>query len=81
MEIMNNSQRKNDEESLARSHSKSSNALLTLLCFLTSLALALLWVGLALLGKEDTHTLGLLFTICGAIVTGLGIVGGVVFKR
>ena len=47
---------KTDKSSLARSHSKSSNARLTLLCLFTGIAFALVWVGLIFLGLDKVPT-------------------------
>ena len=80
MNNSNNNQR-SEEESLARSQSKSSNAFLTILCFLTALGFALLFFGLGLYGLEASKNIGLILAICGGVVTGLGILGGLLFKR
>lgn len=71
----------NDEESLKKSHSKASNAKLTLLCILTAIAFAVLWVGLGLIGLADYKTLGIVLTAVGGAVSALGLVGFALFRR
>lgn len=71
-----------ENESLKKSHSKSSNAKLTLLCFITILAFSILWVGIALLLTEKCpFTLSLVITIVSGVVTLLGLIGFSRFKR
>ena len=53
--------------SLEKSHSKASNAKLTLICFLTILFFGILWAGLVLLKVEKTF--GLILTIAGGVGT------------
>ena len=53
--------------SLEKSHSKASNAKLTLICFLTILFFGILWDGLVLLKVENTF--GLILTIAGGVGT------------
>lgn len=69
----------NNNDSLKKSHSKASNAKLTLLCVLTILAFSALWIGLALIPSQQT--LGWIITIAGGVITLLGLVGFNVFKR
>lgn len=72
----------NENESLKKSHSKSSNAKLTLLCFITILAFSILWIGIALLLKEDIPTaISLPITIGSGLVTILGLICFSKFKR
>ena len=52
---------------LEKSHSKLSNAKLTLICFLTILFFAILWCGVVLLKKTDT--IGMVVTIIGGAGT------------
>ena len=54
--------------SLEKSHSKASNFKLTLICFLTILFFALLWVGLSML-KGDLKTFGIIATCAGGAGT------------
>ena len=79
--MSNNNNPRSEDESLARSHSKTSNALLTILCFLTAMGFAVLFFGLGLYGMESTENIGLILAIAGGVVTGLGILGGLLFKR
>ena len=53
--------------SLEKSHSKASNAKLTLICFLTVLFFGILWAGLVLLKQEKTF--GIILTCAGGIGT------------
>lgn len=53
--------------SLEKSHSKASNAKLTLICFLTILFFGILWAGLVLLKQEKTF--GIILTCAGGIGT------------
>lgn len=53
--------------SLEKSHSKASNAKLTLICFLTILFFGILWAGLVLLNVEKTF--GIILTIAGGAGT------------
>ena len=53
--------------SLEKSHSKASNAKLTLICFLTILFFAILWCGLVLLNQEKTF--GIVLTCAGGVGT------------
>ena len=53
--------------SLEKSHSKASNAKLTLICFLTILFFALLWVGLVLI--KVNKTFGIILTCAGGAGT------------
>ena len=53
--------------SLEKSHSKASNAKLTLICFLTILFFAVLWCGLVLIKQEKTF--GIILTCAGGIGT------------
>ena len=53
--------------SLEKSHSKASNAKLTLICFLTILFFGILWAGLVLLKVEKTF--GIILTCAGGIGT------------
>jgi uncharacterized membrane protein YccC len=72
----------NESESLKRSHSKSSNAKLTLLCFFTILAFTILWGGLAMIGIEKIPTVvSVIVTACGGVLTLLGLIGFNAFKR
>ncbi len=52
---------------LERSHSKSSNFKLTLICFFLSLAVVILWVGVALINTEKTA--GLTLAVAGGVLT------------
>ncbi|MCR5705493.1 MAG: hypothetical protein K6G48_01635 [Acholeplasmatales bacterium] len=52
---------------LERSHSKSSNFKLTLICFFLSLAVVVLWVGIGLITKEKEA--GLTLTAVGGVFT------------
>lgn len=58
-----------NKTSLEKSHSKSSNAKLTLICFLASLFVFLLWVGIALIGKEPYKLYGIILTIGSGVLT------------
>ena len=53
--------------SLEKSHSKASNAKLTLICFLTILFFGVLWVGLVLL--KESKTFGIILTCAGGVGT------------
>ena len=53
--------------SLQKSHSKASNFKLTLICFLTILFFAILWVGLVLIKQEKTF--GIILTCAGGAGT------------
>ncbi len=53
--------------SLEKSHSKASNFKLTLICLLTIIFFAILWVGLVELRVLDTF--GLVLTIVGGVGT------------
>ena len=53
--------------SLEKSHSKASNAKLTLICFLTILFFGILWVGLVLL--KESKTFGIILTCAGGVGT------------
>lgn len=71
-----------DSESLKRSHSKSSNAKLTLLCFATILAFSILWVGLAFINTEYIpNAVSIVITAVGGVLTILGLIGFNAFKR
>ncbi len=52
---------------LERSHSKSSNAKLTLICFFLSFAVIILWIGLALIKSEKN--LGIIISAIGLVFT------------
>ncbi len=71
-----------EKTAIEKSHSKSSNAKLTLLCIVTILAFSALWVGLAFL-QHPTFPLPIawIITIAGGVVTVLGLLGFNVFKR
>jgi hypothetical protein len=56
-----------EKTSLERSHSKSSNAKLTMICFLLSFAVIILWIGIALLKTEKTF--GITISIIGLVFT------------
>ena len=52
--------------SLQKSHSKTSNAKLTLICFLLAISFAGVWIGIGLIGY--VKILGILITaVCGVI--------------
>ena len=53
--------------SLEKSHSKASNAKLTLICFLTILFFGILWAGLVLL--KESKTFGIILTCAGGVGT------------
>ena len=53
--------------SLEKSHSKASNAKLTLICFLTILFFGVLWAGLVLL--KESKTFGIILTCAGGVGT------------
>ena len=53
--------------SLEKSHSKASNAKLTLICFLTILFFGILWAGLVLL--KESNTFGIILTCAGGVGT------------
>lgn len=53
------------QTSLQKSHSKSSNAKLTLICALAALFFACLWAGVSLI--KTYQTLGIIITAVGAI--------------
>ena len=63
---MANNYNNNDADSLARSHSKSSNAKLTLLCFFAILALSAAIITVALYFKLETMML--LFVSIGCVL-------------
>lgn len=58
-----------EKTSLEKSHSKASNAKLTLICFLAALAVSVLWVGIAFIGSQGLKTLGIIMAAAGAVVT------------
>lgn len=53
--------------SLERSHSKSSNFKLTLICFFLSLAVIVLWIGIALI--KSYKPMGSILIAVGAVFT------------
>ncbi len=57
--------------SLEKSHSKVSNFKLTLICFLLTLSISAVWVGVSLLLNVDK--------VFGGIVLGAGAVGTFIF--
>ncbi len=57
--------------SLEKSHSKVSNFKLTLICFLLTLSISAVWVGVSLLLNVDK--------VVGGIVLGAGAVGTLLF--
>ncbi len=57
--------------SLEKSHSKVSNFKLTMICFLLTLSISAVWVGLSLLLNVNT--------VFGSIVLGAGGVGTLLF--
>jgi len=57
--------------SLEKSHSKVSNFKLTLICFLLTLSISAVWVGVSLLLNVDK--------VFGSIVLGAGAVGTFIF--
>lgn len=59
-----------NKTSLAKSHSKASNAKLTFICFLAAVFFAALWIGLGLVVKEIEALM-----IIGYICLGVGAVG------
>ncbi len=74
--------KRNDSESLKKSHSKSSNAKLTLLCFLTILAFSILWVSIALIGSNFlSQSFSIVLCAVSGILTLLGLIGFNLFKR
>lgn len=58
-----------EKTSLEKSHSKASNAKLTLICFIAALAVSCLWVGIALIGYEKYIIFGIILAASGALVT------------
>ncbi|MBP5342729.1 hypothetical protein J6Y73_02245 [bacterium] len=71
----------NEQDSLKRSHSASSNFKLTLLCLLASIALMVLVVGLALLENATYGNFALPFIIGGGAVFLLSLFLFSAFKR
>lgn len=68
------SEHQNEKTSLERSHSKSSNAKLTLLCLFTILVFSLLWVGLAFVGYEPIPVfVAWIMVAAGGVLTLLGL--------
>ena len=58
------------KSSLQKSHSKASNAKLTLLCLLTAIASTGIWVGVAIIILlTDFLTLGIIVAAASAVVT------------
>lgn len=53
------------QTSLQKSHSKSSNFKLTLICVCAALFFACLWLGISLI--KSHQTLGIILTIIGAV--------------
>lgn len=73
---------KNSDESLKRSHSKSSNFKLTLLCILLVVSFSALWLGLALLKVENLPpALAYILLAGGGAVTVFGLTLLLLFKR
>lgn len=69
------SEHQNEKTSLERSHSKSSNAKLTLLCFFTILAFSCLWVGLAFADYEPIPAfVAWIMVAAGGVLTLIGLV-------
>ena len=58
-----------EKTSLEKSHSKVSNAKLTLICFIAALAVSILWVGIALIGFEKYKIFGIILAAAGALTT------------
>ncbi len=74
--------KRNDSESLKRSHSKSSNAKLTLLCFVTILVFSVLWVSIALIGSDFLpQAFSIVLCAVSSVLTLLGLIGFNLFKR
>lgn len=72
----------NEKESLKRSHSKVSNAKLTLLCFITIIAFTLLWIGISFIFIDKIpNTLAYIVTGLSGVITILGLIGFNLFKR
>lgn len=72
----------NEADSLKRSHSKASNAKLTLLCFITIIAFSMLWIGLSLIKTSYvSNTIAIVITSVGGVLTILGLIGFNAFKR
>ena len=65
--------------SLQKSHSKVSNAKLTLICLMLSIAFPVLIFGLALI--EDYKTFGILLAAAGGVLTVFGLILINAFKR
>lgn len=78
--MANNRPVQNDQESLKRSHSASSNFKLTMLCLLSSVALMALVVGLGLI-EYKTLEFALPFIIGGGVVFVLSCLLFSAFKR
>ena len=58
------------KSSLQKSHSKASNAKLTLLCLLTAIASTGIWVGIAIIILLEAYlTLGIIVAAASAVVT------------
>lgn len=57
-----------EKTALEKSHSKSSNAKLTLICFLAIIAFAAFWIGLALIFMEDYKMFGYIMAPAGGVV-------------
>lgn len=68
--------------SLEKSHSKSSNAKLTLLSLFTILFFSLFWVSLTMIPLfENLKTILLITCIASGVLSALGLVGFNLFKR
>lgn len=52
---------------LEKSHSKSSNALLTFICFFNLISISILWIGLAILKSYQAY--GYIILIVGIVLT------------
>ncbi len=73
---------KNEKTSIEKSHSKSSNASLTLLCLFTLISFCAIWVGLAFLKVSWFPVQAAwVISIAGLVLTILGIFGFSSFKR
>ena len=55
--------------SLEKSHSKSSNALLTLICFMLTLSISAVWVGVSLLLNIEEKLIAWIVLGSGALLT------------
>lgn len=56
-----------EKTALEKSHSKSSNAKLTFICFLAIIAFAAFWIGLALIFIEDLKVIGYIACPAGGV--------------